>query len=95
MAESSVNSGAVSGGKFGGRERTARVTGIRRGAYVEFDFTVGDEQLTVELIMPYPAFREFCIDNAVRLLPMDDGIKAELEQMKWRFGDRAGLGGER
>ena len=82
----------TSDNKFGGRGRTARITGVRRGAYVEFEFTVGDEQLTVELIMPYQAFREFCTDNSVQVQPVNGEVRAEFEKMKWRFGDRGDLG---
>lgn len=37
-----------------------RVTGIRRGRFIEFEYMVGDPDLCVELIMPIPAFAEFC-----------------------------------
>jgi len=87
-----VETAPTSDSKFGGRGRTARIIGVRRGAYVEFEFTVGDEQLTVELIMPYQAFREFCADNSVQMQPVDDEIRADFEKMKWRFSDRGGLG---
>ncbi|RMF09079.1 MAG: phenol hydroxylase [Alphaproteobacteria bacterium] len=81
------------GDQFGDRERVARITGVRRATYVEFDFTVGDEQLTVELIMPYPAFREFCEHNRIRLLPSSSEVERQMQQLKWRFGDRKELGG--
>lgn len=38
--------------------RWIRVTEIR-SPFVLFEFTIGDPDLTVELIMPYPAFEEF------------------------------------
>lgn len=42
-----------------------RVTGIRRRRFVEFEYMVGDPDLNVELIMPLPAFTEFCDQQKV------------------------------
>ena len=41
------------------QRRSVRVTGWRSG-FVEFDFTLGDPLLTVELIMPPAALAAFC-----------------------------------
>lgn len=46
------------------RRRWARVTDTH-GRFILFDFTIGDPDLTVELIMPYPAFAEFCENNSI------------------------------
>ncbi len=43
-------------------KRWVRVTGTH-GDFVLFDFTIGDPDLTVELILPFPAFLEFCATN--------------------------------
>lgn len=50
-------------------EKAVRVIGVRRGLYVEFEFIAGDPLLTVELIMPFGAFQEFCAANEVVMLP--------------------------
>lgn len=43
-----------------------RVKAIRRGKFVEFDFSIEDDDLSLELIMPFQAFEEFChAQNAV------------------------------
>lgn len=52
---------------------TVRVTGMRRGRFVEFDYSVGDRELSVELIMPLAAFDEFCRREGVVVLPPADG----------------------
>ncbi|WP_232281105.1 phenol hydroxylase subunit [Novosphingobium nitrogenifigens] len=39
--------------------RRIRATGWRAG-FIEFEFTVGDPLLTVELVMPPAAFEAFC-----------------------------------
>lgn len=71
--------------RFDERQRWVLVTGIRR-QFVEFEFTVGDPDLTVELIMPRDAFEEFCRDNHATLLPMDEDIAKAYEQLRWRSG---------
>lgn len=49
---------------------TVRITGIRRNRFVEFDYSLGDRDLSVELIMPFAAFDEFCRrERAVVLSP--------------------------
>ena len=45
-----------------------RVTGERLGKYIEFEFSIDDEDLTVELIMPRDAFRQFCQKHQARLI---------------------------
>ena len=37
-----------------------RVLGVRRAAFVEFSFAVGDPDLSVDLVLPYAAFVELC-----------------------------------
>jgi hypothetical protein len=65
-----------------------RVTGVRSGRYVEFEFSVNDADLTVELILPFAAFEEFCmLQEAVRLTP--DG---EVTNWKNSPGARASPG---
>ena len=61
-----------------------RVTGVRSGRYVEFEFSVNDADLTVELILPFAAFEEFCtLQEAVKLTP-DGEVANELEKLAWR-----------
>ena len=45
--------------------KTVRGFGIRKAKFLEFDYTLGCEELTIELVMPYPAFKEFCETNHV------------------------------
>lgn len=42
---------------------SVRVSGTRRDLFVEFHFIAGDPDLSVELILPMPAFLEFCSIN--------------------------------
>lgn len=66
------------------------VLGIRRNTFVEFTYMVGDADLSIELIMPIPAFHEFCRrQNA----SVDDarGLLAEAAAGPCRNDSRPGL----
>lgn len=65
--------------------RWARVTGVK-DRFVLFDFSIADRDLTVELIMPYPAFREFCADNGA-VMSVEPGAEAGFERLKWLARD--------
>lgn len=47
---------------------TVRVLGTRLDRYVEFEFSLNDPDLTVELVMPFAAFDEFCTAHGARVL---------------------------
>ena len=65
-------------------KKFVRVTGVRSSRYVEFEFSVNDADLTVELILPFSAFEEFCtLQEATRLAP-DAEVAGELEKLAWR-----------
>lgn len=61
-----------------------RVTGTRRDRYVEFEFSLNDADLTVELVMPVDAFREFCRANDVVMLPPPPAAMNVVETFWWR-----------
>ena len=49
--------------------RWVRVTEERPDGLVAFEFSVGWPELVVELMLPAPAFAEFCQVNRVQYLP--------------------------
>ncbi|MCE1235235.1 MAG: phenol hydroxylase subunit [Hyphomicrobiales bacterium] len=63
-----------------------RVLGTRLGRFVEFEFSLGDDDLSVELILPTKAFEEFCRARSAVVLPPDASTAEALEQMAWRAG---------
>jgi phenol hydroxylase P0 protein len=65
-------------------KKFVRVTGVRSGRYVEFEFSVNDADLTVELILPFAAFEEFCALQEVVRLPPAEGVADEFEKLAWR-----------
>jgi len=54
-------------------QRYVRITRTGVNGFIEFDFTVSDEDLTVELILPEAAFYEFCTTNRVTVIVNADG----------------------
>jgi len=64
-----------------------RVSELRPDGFVEFEFAVGEPELFVEMILPAPAFEDFCRLNAVqRLDATPEGSPAE-EAWNWRLRD--------
>lgn len=49
-------------------QRFVRVLGRRDNGFVEFAFSVGWPELTVELLLPEMAFEAFCAEHRVRRL---------------------------
>ncbi|WP_146101749.1 phenol hydroxylase subunit [Rhodopila globiformis] len=62
-----------------------RVTGLRRDAYVEFVFSLGDDTLTVELILPFAGFAEFCAQRRATIETPAPDIGAQIERLAWRL----------
>lgn len=49
-------------------KRHVRVTGITPNRFVEFEFSIADRGLCVELMLPEAAFSEFCKANNVEFI---------------------------
>jgi hypothetical protein len=58
-----------------------RVTGLRRDAYVEFDFSLGDDALSIELIPPFSAFAEFRTARQAQVLPNTPPVAEVIEHL--------------
>jgi phenol hydroxylase P0 protein len=63
-----------------------RVTGTQNDRFVEFEFAIGDPEMAVDMILPFPQFDDFCARHAVRRLDPEEGARIDFERMKWRFG---------
>ena len=68
--------------------RYVRVTGQVRGGFVEFQFSIGDPTLYLEMILPAAAFEEFCAVNEAIHLNAEQGAMVDEDRVKWREGDR-------
>ncbi len=56
--------------------RCVRITRTRENDLIEFDFFIGDPDVSVEMIMPRPALEEFCRIHQVQVLA-DDTANAD------------------
>lgn len=63
-----------------------RVQRYTEGGFVEFAFGIGSPDLMVDLILPRPAFREFCQTNKVVDLTPEQERVLDFERSKWRYG---------
>ena len=63
-----------------------RVLGTRLGRFVEFEYSLGDGTLAVELILPTKAFEEFCRTRGADVTTVDTQTAEAVEQMAWRAG---------
>jgi len=63
----------------------ARILGVRLGRFVEFEYSLDDGLLSIELILPLAAFQEFCrARNATVLPPAEQEQASQLERLTWR-----------
>lgn len=67
------------------RQRWVRVTGERAGGFIEFDFAIGEPDLTVEMILTPEAFAEFCAANRVQMLEPRDPEARDEEPNDWHW----------
>ena len=67
-------------------QRYVRFRQQRLDGFVEFDFSIGDPALSVELVMPLQAYERFCAANSVVHLSDEEGQALDAEQLKWRYG---------
>jgi phenol/toluene 2-monooxygenase (NADH) P0/A0 len=66
--------------------RYVRVTGIRKNAFVEFDFAIDDPAIFIELVLPFSQFETFCKKNKVCELTAEEKTRVDLDKLKWRYG---------
>ena len=66
-------------------ERTVRVIGTRQDRFVEFEFSLGDHDLSVQLVLPYPEFVEFCAEQSATTLPLGASVAPAFERLQRSF----------
>ena len=67
--------------------RFVRITGTVRGGFIEFQFSLGDPTLYLEMILPQVAFEGFCATNKVVHLNAEQGRIVDADHAKWRGGE--------
>ncbi|MES9878738.1 MAG: phenol hydroxylase subunit [Candidatus Sedimenticola sp. 1PA] len=63
-----------------------RVTGVRKNAFVEFDFSYDDPSIFLELVMPFSQFDSFCKRHQVKELTPEQEAEVDFDKLKWRYG---------
>ncbi len=69
------------------QKRYVRITSRDRPGFVEFNFSLGDPALYLEMILPTAAFTEFCRDNQVTFLGDKEAAAVDKQQAKWQYGE--------
>ena len=67
--------------------RYVRVTNRSRHGFVEFQFSIGDPSLYLEMTLPPKAFAEFCKAQNVRMLGDEESAVVDAQDRRWRYGD--------
>ncbi len=62
------------------------ITNQTTNGLIEFDFSVGNPTLYVELALPVKQFEEFCRKNQVKFLTKQQLIDLESDKHKWKYG---------
>jgi len=72
--------------EFDIERRYVHITNVRKDGLVEFDFSIGEPELYIELVLPWQAFEQFCSHNKVQHLAADEVARVEYDRLKWRYG---------
>ncbi len=72
---------------FNPENKYVRITGIRNNSLIEFDFSIGEPEMYIELVLPFEAFQTFCAHNKVRHLSPEEAERVDFDRLKWRYGE--------
>lgn len=67
-------------------DKFVHVTNQTSSGLIEFDFSINDPTIYVELALPIKQFEEFCKNNEVKYLTKQQLIDVENDKHKWRYG---------
>lgn len=68
------------------KKKYVHVTDVKSNGLVEFDFSVGDPCMYIELALPKKQFEKFCDNNAVMHLTREQEIAVLNDKYKWQYG---------
>lgn len=63
-----------------------RVTNPDHHGFVEFQFSIGDPAIYLEMTLPPAAFAEFCATHRARHLDAGEAAVVDATQARWRYG---------
>jgi len=67
-------------------EKFVHITNQNHNDLIEFDFSIGNPTMYVELALPIKQFEEFCKINKVNFLTKQQLIDVENDKYKWKYG---------
>lgn len=67
-------------------DKFVHITNQTKKGLIEFDFSVGDPTMYVELALPVKQFEEFCKNNCVKYLTKQQLIDVKNDKYKWKYG---------
>jgi phenol hydroxylase P0 protein len=72
---------------FDTSRKFVRVIETKANGFVEFEFSVGEPEMSVELILKRQAFEEFCAANQVIFLTAEKSSKSDIPspQDEWQW----------
>ncbi|RJG02493.1 phenol hydroxylase subunit [Noviherbaspirillum sedimenti] len=73
--------------QFNPAHKYVRIRELRSDGFIEFDFSVGEPELFVELILADEAFDAFCLANKVTILVGEKMISPGDEEWSWNLHD--------
>ncbi|WP_326537211.1 phenol hydroxylase subunit [Pseudorhodoferax sp.] len=68
---------------FDVQRRYVRRRAMRDDGFVEFDFAIGDPDLSVELMLPRAAFTAFCSAQQVTWIDERQGMALDQARRRW------------
>ena len=74
---------------FDAQRRYVRSRNVRADGFVEFEFAIGDPDLSVELILPQAAFMDFCAAQQVIWVDERQGMEIDQARKRWSQLDEA------
>jgi phenol hydroxylase P0 protein len=69
--------------------RFVRVTNPDHRGFVEFNFSIGDPEIYLEMILARPAFEEFCKEQGAVLLTPEQEQAVDHLDARWQYGESA------
>ena len=69
------------------QQRYVRITKVLHNRFVEFEYSIGDPTLCVELVLPFPEFEQFCSRYQTERLTPEQVTAVDFDRLKWRFGE--------
>lgn len=73
-------------GDVSSAQRFVRVTNPDHKGFVEFQFSIGDPSLYLEMTLPPPAFAEFCRQHAAIHLGDEAAREVDAREARWHSG---------